>query len=744
MTPSRDDAVTVRYRTKSRQLSRAVQRLSKTLQSQVIHQDISDPQTGATDILIIAGETDLAALKDDSEVDTPSSIIAEGFRITKVQFRETTVCTVLAEDETGAMYGLSDIGEQIAMGKTVADLDETESNPDVPFRAIKFNLPWSPYREGPQNDLHLDTCLDLGFWEDFLDMMAKNRFNALSLWNLHPFSYMIQTEQFPEATSVPEDKLDQWMEFWHSLFTMAADRGIDTYIVNWNAIVSPEFAAAHEGADNYRELVDEYTRDCVTQVIDEYDNLTGLGVSLTNEHLSETGVCEWFRELSPKERQDWFDSTILSGIGEASRSVKLLNRSVRTDSIDEMRRVINSAANNPNVSDIVVPTKFNWSHGHSSTDLELTHDYEDGTVDNSLWSPEPEDYDIAWTVRNEDFFVLRWGDHEFIREHVEENFKQHDYVSGYFIGSEGFIPAKDISHDHHRHQTWQYIFEKQWLFYFLWGRLLYDTDLPTHRIEAAFERRYGSDVSSELLEAYTKTSKMPIELASFHASTWDYALYSEGFLAIQDQLGLDDEVSPFISVNELIYHRTLDPEYVSIVDYVDNATEGRTDEITPLELADRVEQRGRRTIEISKQLQNKIDIDRGQLECEIQDLLAWGYLSLYFANKLRGGVALATFRETGNAEEKDRAVSLLRTAAKNWDSVIDVTQDHYRPHPYAGDWEADLRETLGDEFSYPEDYFPDAEFSWAKFRDQVERDIEIAQQASVGDSFKSQIEYDIS
>jgi len=732
--PSSQHTTVVNYRRESEQLEFAVDRLKDAIGGEVLQKEISSSRVNSEfKIIVIAGEKDASSLEAVDLSDIPDSVHFEGFQLIRLSDEDDTLA-VLAKDETGAMYGVLDVAEQIRMRGSIESVEEQVSNPEVSVRAIKFNLPWSPYREGAQNDLHIDTCLDPEFWKQFLDMMARNRYNVLSLWNLHPFSFMIRPSNFPEACPFSDQELQRWMDLWHSLFRMATERGIETYVINWNAIVSPEFEEAHQDADDYRDLVGQYTKECVTEVINEYKNLSGIGVSLTNEHLSIPGVCEWFRELGPRERQDWLRDTIVEGIAEADRPIKFLNRSVRTDSIADMRRVIGSMAEEENITDILVSTKFNWSHGHSSTDLELTHDYSDGTVDDKLWEPQPDDYNIAWTVRNEDFFVLRWGDPGFVREHIENNCSDKEYVDGYFLGSEGFIPAKDISHDHHRHQTWQYIFEKQWLFYMVWGRLLYDPETSDDRFKAAFERRYGSDVGERLLKGYTAGSKMPIELAKFHASTWDYALYSEGFLAVQEQLGLDDEVSPFISVDELIYHETLDPQYIAIPEYVEvSGGETQGAHTTPPELADRVESEGEQVLDIAASLKEELGFWRGPLECEIQDLLTWGYLNLYFADKIRAGVALETFRRTGEATQKESAVSLLETALEHWDTIVEVTNSHYHEHPYADDWEADLRETLGDSFSYHPDYFSDPTFSWERFRDQVKRDVEIAKRASEGE-----------
>ena len=186
------------------------------------------------------------------------------------------------------MYGILDLAEQFQMGKTISTVDEKSINPKFPFRAIKFNLPWDSYRRHKSLQLHYKTVKDLKFWKAFLDQMAENRFNALTLWNLHPFPYMIKLKKFPEACPFSDKEMKEWQNFWHSLFHMAKDRGIKTYIIDWNIFVSPEFAKAHGvaqyclpdmagkeyyGKGDYSPLVQEYNRECVTELINEYPEL---------------------------------------------------------------------------------------------------------------------------------------------------------------------------------------------------------------------------------------------------------------------------------------------------------------------------------------------------------------------------------------------------------------------------------------------------------------------------------------
>ena len=53
---------------------------------------------------------------------------------------------------------------------------------------------------------------------------------------------MVRNSQYPEACDLSEQELAEWQEFWRALFLMAKERGIETFIVNWNIFTSPAFA----------------------------------------------------------------------------------------------------------------------------------------------------------------------------------------------------------------------------------------------------------------------------------------------------------------------------------------------------------------------------------------------------------------------------------------------------------------------------------------------------------------------
>jgi hypothetical protein len=635
----------------------------------------------------------------------------EGFTIDY----ENKVLRITAIDAVGAMYGAFEVAEQIIMGKTWQTIHKKISNPNFTVRALKFNLPWSSYRVGPAMDQHLDVCRDLQFWQKFLDQMALNRFNILSLWNVHPFSFMVKPKNFPGANNYSEKEMNDWKTFWTALFRMAKERGIQPFIVNWNIAVSPEFAKNYNVRErnDTSEIVKRYTREVVTQVINEYPDLAGIGITLADWMSNFTTTNTSLPSMTPKDREDWIEQTVVAGIKAANRPVKFLHRSVLSSDPLEMRRVINNA-NLPDTT--LVEIKFNWSHGHSTPTLALTHDSHSGKTDDGYWYPLPANYRIQWMVRNEDIFILRWGQPGFIRQHIAKNSAA--YVNGYFVGSEGYIPAKDFSHRAGVHKTWEYAFEKQWLFYMLWGRLLYDPGTPDEIFEAAFNQRYKTKQGSLLLKAFSSASKMPLYLASFHGSTWDYTLYSEGFLApFTSNGGLHDTVSSFISIDELIDHPTLDPAYISIPAFVKAGIEKTPippGKISPLLLANWLEADCKNVLKIVQQLR---PFAQKTLACELDDLETWAYLSSYFADKLRAGVALQTYRITNNKTEQQKAIQLLTVCVLYWKKISAITSKHYQEVPY-----------VDDHSSGGLAYKDARRFCWSKYLPQAERDIELAKE----------------
>lgn len=633
--------------------------------------------------------------------------------------RQGRVTTVLGGDDRGLIYGTLALAERVRNGEPLADVQTPAQAPKLPFRAIKFNLPWDTYRPSSALDQHFATVRDLRYWESFLDMMVENRFNTISLWNLHPFTYMVRPRNFPEASPWSDREVGEWQQLYRGIFRLAKERALDTYVVFWSIFVSREFSRAHGVArENFyphyyvpgdgSELVRRYLRESVRQMLEEYRDLDGIGVSHG----------EGMAGMTPLQRQQWVEDVLVAGASEAARSrpVKLIHRVPfsaglssepgASRSVEEVTRAGIEGLGDRFAGPIWVEIKFNWSHGHSTPRLVKVHG---GQLGDTYFVPKPTNYRVVWQVRNEDFFALRWGVPDFIRAHLARNANP-NHVGGYFIGSETYIPALDYFTATTSPVDWTWAFERQWLFYKLWGRLLYDPETPDAVFQAEFDRRYGSR-GAGLLRASSLASNTQLRLASLYDSRWDFTLYSEGFLALQD------DRTRYIGVDRLIDQPTMDPEYVSVADYVkarlagDAFAPGR---VTPPLLAEALERDCREALRLVGRVEPSTN---ASLRQELADIATWAQLGLHLAEKLRGAVALQTFRRAGGEANRRAAIDHLQRALGHWDEVVRITRPLYR----------NMRLT-----HYNHDAFeanPANLFHWALIRDQVAEDVEVARRS---------------
>jgi hypothetical protein len=655
----------------------------------------------------ISEQTKLVITFDPSRLD---EIGKEGF----IHKQSAGVLQVSSVDARGAMYGVLDLAEQIRTGTPWEKIPSRIVKPRFEFRAIKYNLPWSAYRTSPALEQHQDTCKDLRYWEAFLDMMAENRFNVLSLWSLHPYTYMIRPKNFPESCPFDDAEMIEWKQLWSGIYAMAKERGIETYLLNWNIFVSPEFSKAHNVApwsvnlshiggqeDKTNDLVTRYTREVVTQVLDEYPDLTGLGITLG----------ERMGGMTPVQRRSWLDDSFFAGIAEAKRPTKFIYRAplsantssggTTSEENDRLtRKQIESLSKNI-TGPVYVEFKHNWSHAHSSPDLFMVHG---GPLSDAYWNPEPTRHKVVWTMRNEDMYILRWGQPDFVRNFIQRQDGK-DYVAGAIIGSECYIPALDYISKRGPHKNWTWAFERQWLFYAVWGKLLYAPETPDSRFEALLEERSGKETGADLLAAWKLASQVPLHFASFYRGTWDGSLYTEGFSSWIDK---NDGARTFFGVDSFIKQPVLDTKrYVNIADFVKADGVVETGKLSPLALADLLDRDAEDALKrVAKIREQKKPGET--LECELTDIEAWCAYANYFAAKLRGGVALAYARKNDDAAQQALAIRAFESGLTHW-RRLSALGGRYNQLPVL----SNSRKP----------------FSWASLTPEVEKDLEISRKA---------------
>jgi hypothetical protein len=180
---------------------------------------------------------------------------------------------------------------------------------------------------------------------------------------------------------------------------------------------------------------------------------------------------------------------------------------------------------------------------------------------------------------------------------------------------------------------------------------------------------------------------------------------------------LQGEHTNYIGVDALIKQPVMDPAYVSVADYVKSLREGTSfgaERITPPKLIDMLERDSRGALRLVSHIATSGD---SSLMYEVADVKAWAYLGLHLAEKLRGAVALQSFRLGGEEKQRGKSIEHFRKALAQWDELIRITRPIYQ--------DMKLAHYNGNSF----DANPNNLFHWQRIRAEVAADIEVARRS---------------
>ncbi|MFC1762562.1 hypothetical protein ACFL6U_10835 [Planctomycetota bacterium] len=243
---------------------------------------------------------------------------------------------VIGGDDNDAMYGGLQIAENIQLhgfGKTYNE----QGSPYIKERGLKFNIPLDirtpSYQDaGDAAQNNIAEMWNYEFWREYLDTMARHRYNVLTLWNPHPFPSMIELEDYPDIAlqdvcgtafpldtdrtdesaakfiagcGVSEQVLDnliilkkmtmaEKITFWRKVMSYAKGHGIAIYFITWNvklnSVAPPGWYRQQQlkmgtkgkyGINNDQEnpRTIQYLRESVKQFLLTYPDVAGIGIT---------------------------------------------------------------------------------------------------------------------------------------------------------------------------------------------------------------------------------------------------------------------------------------------------------------------------------------------------------------------------------------------------------------------------------------------------------------------------------
>jgi hypothetical protein len=593
---------------------------------------------------------------------------------------------VTGADAVGAMYGGLDLAEAIRVG---APIENADKSPHILQRGIKFNIPldartpsYSDNSDSAQQNIPEMWSFD--FWREFLDDMARHRYNVLSLWNLHPFPSIVKVPEYPDValndvmrTTVQLDDtfshsgsdmvrpamlrdletvrkitIGEKINFWRDVMQYAKDRGIDVYLFTWNMFV---FGAEgkHGITKSQTDLTTiDYFRKSVRETVLTYPLLAGMGIT-AGERL-ENRTDEFSREK-------WLWKTYGEGIRDAlriqpSRQFRMIHRYHMTAQSD----IMNEWKDYPGPFDLSF--KYAIAHMYASTkppfiNAALPH-----------LSPKLR----TWlTVRNDDIYSFRWGDAEFAREFIR-NIPGPDKVAGFYMGPDGYNWGREFLSTEPETPR-ELVMKKQWYSFLLWGRLSYDPALEDARLESIVAHRFPQVDAKRLMAVQAQASRIFPEITKFSWGDIDLRWFPEACISHRKFRGFYT-VRDFIKGVTMPGTGNLDVMTWRKRFLAKEPMNGKT----PVEVAVALKSYAERTLSALPELR-KLEGNNKELHLMLGDFQAMAHLGDYYAEKILAATELALFDATGVMPQRMAAVRHLEAAAEHWRRYADVYSRQYKP-----------------------------------------------------------------
>ena len=473
----------------------------------------------------------------------------------------------------------------------------------------------------------------LDFWHEFIDEMARHRYNVLSLWNLHPFPSLVKVPEYPDValddvkhTTVPMDDtfshsgndmvrpdilahletikkmpIADKIAFWREVMRYAHDRGVEVYWFTWNIFTwGAEGKYGITSQQNNQKTID-YFRASVREMVLTYPLLDGIGIT-AGEHMQERND-----EFS---KEKWLWNTYGLGIMDArklepDRRFRMIHRYHQTST----EEVMDAWKDYPDTFELSF--KYAIAHMYSITNPPF--------IQPAL--PNITQKHRTWlTVRDDDIYSFRWGNPEFARAFIR-NMPGPDKMAGFYMGPDGTVWGREfISTEPEKPR--EQIISKRWYSFMLWGRLSYDPDLPDSLFEQTIAKRFPEVPAKQLMGTWAEASKVFPEITRFFWGDIDVRWFPEACLSHPK------DAKGFYTVRDFIEGETMPGSgVVSITEWRRSKLAGKPmGRVTPLEVANALAKSSDETLRALPALRQKQG-DNKELRLTLGDMESMAYLA---------------------------------------------------------------------------------------------------------------------
>jgi len=609
--------------------------------------------SAAADISVEIAKTSAADSTGIDKAQQTFSIVVSGSHV-----------TLSAGGDVGAMYGLEDLAEQIGGASGThgwtALVHALHPSTQTPFLEVRADNPF----------IHVYPLLlnDLPMWHDYIDMLARNRFNLLDMHGAYDlettsfpnlYAQLIEVPGYPTAGGFTPEYRAKNLASFKAIIAYARNRGVRVSFMNYSAV--NDRGGIYKGEKFLTnippdKLVD-YTSKAVTLLIQQLPDLYMLG----------------FRVGESGQDAAFYKAAYIKGVEDADRrDLRLYTRSWQTTK-DQLEPIAQAAHNGFDIE-----IKFNGEQ--LGLPYQSMQGAEYGSYSYQGYLDLPADYQIIWQIRaNGTHRFWTWENTDFIRRTVRScelgnarGFTLEPHIAYFSVDpSDYFRAAGDIA-------TYKYIWQKHWMWYYAWGRLGYDPSLSAGKIAAQFTSHYGAAGPAAYKATQSSGQIVPLAYAyrfvgpdqrDFSPETENGNFDTKKKRARQDLLQFAE--------NKPEDERS----FAGIDTYVTNKLAGKVDgRIGPFEVAHLLQAAAHDTQSLVDGAAAPASKQQAQEWRLLKtDLLATVSFAQYYVERIHGMTYLDFALRTGSGADFKTAVDDLAHSRDAWKQLSDTTDAVYKP-----------------------------------------------------------------
>ncbi len=582
---------------------------------------------------------------------------------------------VIGGDINGAMYGALEVAEDISF----KGLTTNYNKQDAPFmlnRGMKLNMPFDQrvptYVGGwssTSTKLAIPHVWDITFWKKLIDQQARYRYNVLTVWVHNPFPALVKLADYPKASLPQIEGFDgfvkEWdhekrVAFWREVMSYAKNRGMKFYFFNWNIhleYTKTQYPEITETRTNATTL--DYMYKSMQALIATYPDLAGFGISAGDGMQRPSEDFNNDSELKTKWTWDAMGKAVHDYlVANPSRKFNLIHRGIGSSAeiwnkqYAPLKKLPNASSN--------YSVKYSQAHMYSTPTPAWTT--------SSINAIKKQD-DKTWlTVRNDDYFYINWGDHQFVRDFMA-GIPNKDVVTGMYIGSDGYTPTRTYFYKNPA-LNGQLEVERRWYMEMLWGRISYNPNISDDVFKNILSKRFPSVSGADLFKAWTLASRPLPRATELIMDKWslDFDWYPEGCNSDPGRCTGFRTVFDFANMST---HKNAKVTTVAkgsnLCDISNSATGTCNGKKSTYTVADEMQSDAQKALEIVEKMNSGGSLD---LQVAINNIKQMAFLSLYYAHKVRG----ATYLKAG---QTDKARNEMGMAYCKWMSYTRAMEEDY-------------------------------------------------------------------